>query len=177
MTIMLPTSRMCFAVALAAAAVVGVGPSAFAQSPQPATQATAPQPATQATAPQPATPATAPQPGTICGRSADVSQLLLSMQKASVENLFRDKMMFVLRDQDDSSVWAFSIKHTTVHPAARCRRDVSSGDTPRVEIEQVCGASEKACASFASQADERFKTLAVKAQPAVPVTTPAKTSN
>lgn len=177
MTIMLPTSRMCFAVALAAAAVVGVGPSAFAQSPQPATQAVAPQPATKAAAPQPATQAAAPQPGTICGRSADVSQLLLSMQKASVENLFRDKMMFVLRDQDDSSVWAFSIKHTTVHPAARCRREVKSGDTSRVEIEQVCGASEKACASFASQADERFKTFAVKAQPAVPVTTPAKTSN
>lgn len=159
MTVMCPTSRLRFAVASAAAALVGMGPAAIAQSPQPATHAAA------------------PQPGTICGRAADVSQLLLSMQKASVENVFRDKMMFVLRDQDDGSVWAFSIKHTTVHPAARCRREVKSGDTSRLEIEQVCGASEKACASFASQADEKFKTFAVKAQPAVPVTTPAKTSN
>lgn len=134
----------------------------------PAAAQTAPPPAAAATSP--AVPAAA-APTTICGRPADVSQLLLAMQKPSVENVFRDKMIFVLRDTDDNSIWAFSIKHTTVHPAARCQR-TTAGSAPKLEVEQICGASEKACASFASQADARFKTFAAPLPAG-----PAKTAN
>lgn len=109
-------------------------------------------------------------PDTLCGRSGAIADLLLSLQKASVESLWRDKTLFVLRDHEDGSLWAFSIKNSTVHPAVRCRRPPRTGDGrqpgpaaetgPAPEIGQICTAGDKACASFATQADARFAAVA-----------------
>jgi hypothetical protein len=98
------------------------------------------------------------EPATVCGRSGDVAGLLLSLQTPAVEGLWRDKLMFVMRDNADGSLWAFSLKNSTVHPAVRCRRPVAPRDGVTHEAGQICGASEKACASFAAQADARFQT-------------------
>lgn len=96
---------------------------------------------------------------TICGRPADLVSLLIDMQKPTVEGLWRDKKMFVNRDTADGSVWVFSLAHTSVHPAAFCRRTVGDGAGAREETGQICTASEKACASFVAQANERLAKL------------------
>lgn len=98
----------------------------------------------------------AAQVGPLCGRVGDVSQLLLDLQKPSVERLWRDTKIFILRDHDDGSLWAFSIKKSTVHPAVRCRRAIPGDTAPRFEVGQICPSGEAACASFAAQSDEKF---------------------
>ena len=100
------------------------------------------------------------QSGGLCGRTGDVSQLLLELQKPAAERLWRDTKLFVLRDHDDGTLWAFSIKNSTVHPAVRCRRQVPGGAGPGFEVGQMCPAGEAACASFAEQVDEKFAAAA-----------------
>lgn len=102
-----------------------------------------------------ATPSMA-QSGGLCGRTGDVSQLLLELQKPAAERLWRDNKLFVLRDHDDGTMWAFSIKNSTVHPAVRCRRPLPGGAGPGFQVGQLCAAGEAACASFAEQVDEKF---------------------
>ncbi len=92
----------------------------------------------------------APDIRSMCGRTGDVSQLLLDLQKPNAERLWRDSKLFVMRDPDDGSLWAFSIKNSTVHPAVRCRR-------PGADAGLLCPGSDAACASFATQADEKFE--------------------
>lgn len=96
------------------------------------------------------------RPARLCGRAGDVSQLLLEMQKPAAERLWRDTKLFVLRDHDDGTLWAFSIRNSTVHPAVRCRRPLQGREGQSFEIGQVCAASDVACASFAQQVDEKF---------------------
>lgn len=112
-----------------------------------------------------ATPAIA-QSGGLCGRTGDVSQLLLELQKPAAERLWRDTKLFVLRDHDDGTMWAFSIKNSTVHPAVRCRRPLPGGAASGFETGQLCAAGEAACASFAEQVEEKF--AAAAAAPATP---------
>lgn len=90
---------------------------------------------------------------TVCGRAGGIPDILLGLQKPSTTSVWRDKTLFVLRDGDDGTLWAFSVRSTTVHPAVRCRRGTG-------ESGLVCGAGEKACASFTRQADDRFDTVA-----------------
>jgi hypothetical protein len=107
-------------------------------------------------------PASAEEPAkaaTMCGRPGDMVQLLIEMQKPSIESVWRDKKMFVNRDNDDGSYWAFAVRDTTVHPAAICERQVKDGAAMKVESGQLCAASEKACASFATQVAERLAVL------------------
>ena len=86
----------------------------------------------------------------------DVASILLGLQKPATTSLWRDKTLFVLRDGDDGSLWAFSIKNTTVHPAVRCRRAPPGARAAAIETAQICTAGDGACASFASQAERRF---------------------
>lgn len=99
-------------------------------------------------------------PDALCGRSGSISELLLGLQRPEVESLWRDKMLFVVRDGQDGTLWAFSIKNTTVHPAVRCRRAVAGAAR---DSGLLCASSEKSCASFAAQADERFDALTTPA--------------
>lgn len=101
----------------------------------------------------------APPAADMCGRTGDLPQLLIQLQKPTTENIWRDKKFFVLRDADDGSVWAFSLKNTTVHPAAYCRKTVVTGGAATVVVNQICDAGEKACASFVAQATDRFQAL------------------
>lgn len=96
------------------------------------------------------------QPAGLCGRTGDVSHLLLELQKPTAERLWRDAKLFIVRDRDDGALWAFSIKNSTVHPAVRCRRPVQGGVGPGFDVGQICPAGEAACASFAEQVDEKF---------------------
>lgn len=89
----------------------------------------------------------------VCGRGGGIPDILLGLQKPATTSLWRDKTLFVLRDGDDGTLWAFSVRSTTVHPAVRCRRGTG-------ESGLVCSAGEKACASFTRQADDRFDALA-----------------
>lgn len=107
---------------------------------------------------QPAAPTAA-----MCGRTGDASQLLLALQKPSAERLWRDTKLFVMRDNDDGSLWAFSIKNSTVHPAVRCRRPLTGAAAPDVDAGLLCPAGEAACASFAAQADAKFDEAAAAA--------------
>lgn len=112
-----------------------------------------------AASPPPSAPAVAQSasgPGSICGRAGDVSRLLLDLQKPAAERLWRDTKLFVLRDHDDGSLWAFSIKNSNVHPAVRCRRPSPGDPSSGTDTGLLCPASEAACASFAAQADGRF---------------------
>lgn len=107
---------------------------------------------------------TTPQPlvaetAAICGRAGDVSAHLLALQKPAAERLWRDTKLFVMRDRDDGSLWAFSIKNSTVHPAVRCRRPLPGGAASGMEVGQICPAGDAACASFAAQADEKFESF------------------
>lgn len=96
-----------------------------------------------------------------CGRMGDVASILLGLQKPATTTLWRDKILFVLRDGDDGSLWAFSIKNTTVHPAVRCRRAPPGARAADIETAQICAAGDRACASFASQADKRFDAVSL----------------
>jgi hypothetical protein len=87
----------------------------------------------------------------MCGRRGTIVDHLISMQKPSVTGVWRDKTMFIYRDSEDNSVWAFSIENTNAHPAAMCQREVKDGDGVKVETGQICAASEKVCASFRQQ--------------------------
>lgn len=98
---------------------------------------------------------------TMCGRPADMVQIVIEMQKPSVESLWRDKKLFVNRDAGDGSVWVFSVNNTTVHPAAICRRTSKDGTGKEtVEKGTLCTAGEKACASFVEQAEQRLAKIA-----------------
>ena len=110
-------------------------------------------------------PLMAAQDASICGRAGEVSQLLLALQKPTAERLWRDTKMFVIRDREDGSMWAFSIKNSTVHPAVRCRKAASSGAPASVDVGQICAAGEAACASFARQVDDRFDSLGASGTP------------
>lgn len=91
----------------------------------------------------------------MCGRKADMVDLILHMQSDTLEKVWTDNKLFVYRDTTDGSQWAFSMPKTTVHPAAACRRKASG----EVETGLLCTASEKACQSFQVQADERMDKL------------------
>ncbi|MDX2309381.1 MAG: hypothetical protein NW216_14170 [Hyphomicrobium sp.] len=94
---------------------------------------------------------------TMCGRPADMVQIVIEQQKPSVVSLWRDQKLFVNRDNDDGSVWVFSLQNTTVHPAAICRRTVKDADGKEtIENGQLCTAGEKACTHFAAQVAERL---------------------
>lgn len=41
---------------------------------------------------------------TMCGRSGSIIDLLIGMQKPSVESIWRDKVMFIQRDAEDNSI-------------------------------------------------------------------------
>jgi hypothetical protein len=96
------------------------------------------------------------QPQGMCGRPADMVQLLIEMQKPEVVSLWRDGKMFVNRDTTDNSVWAFALPNTTVHPAAICRRTVKVDGKEQIETGELCTTGPKPCASFAGQVSERF---------------------
>lgn len=91
----------------------------------------------------------------MCGRSGSIVDLLISMQKPSVEAVWRDRVLFIYHDKDDDSIWGFSIENSSAHPAAMCQRRVKDGDGTKIETGQICTASEKVCKSFVSQVTER----------------------
>jgi len=88
----------------------------------------------------------------MCGRKADMVDLILHMQSEALEKVWTDNKLFVYRDRTDGTQWVFSMPKTTVHPAAACRR--KAGD--KMEAALLCGAGEKACESFQVQAAERM---------------------
>lgn len=92
----------------------------------------------------------------LCGRKADMVDIIIDMQGPTVESVWRDGKLFVNRDTADGSLWAFSLPNTTVHPSAVCRRTVGEGATARVEIGILCPAGEKACSSFQAQVLQRM---------------------
>ncbi len=96
---------------------------------------------------------------TICGRPADMVQIVISMLEPSVESVWRGGKIHVKRDTSDGSLWGFSLPNTTVHPAVFCRRPVSRDGREAIETGMVCAADEKACASFAEQVTDRFEKI------------------
>lgn len=106
--------------------------------------------------------AAAAAPPTLCGRPADMFQLVLDMQKPAVVNLWRDSKIFVSRDASDGSIWGFAIRKTTAFPAAFCRRVVKDASGEKTETGQMCSANEKVCASFVAQVQDRFAKLDAK---------------
>ncbi len=102
---------------------------------------------------------------TMCGRKADMVDIMIDMQRDSVESVWRDGKIFVSRDATDGSLWGFSLPHTTVHPAAFCRRTVGEGDAAKVETGLICAAGEKACTSFAEQIGKRMDKIEASATP------------
>lgn len=103
--------------------------------------------------------------GTICGRKADMVQIIIDMQGDKVVSAWRDGKIFVNRDTTDGSLWGFSLPNTTVHPAAFCRRKAGEGDAAKVETGLICTAGEKACTSFAEQISNRMDKIEATASP------------
>lgn len=92
----------------------------------------------------------------LCGRKADMVEVMIEMQKPTVQSVWRDHKLFVNKDSSDGSLWAISMNNTTVHPSVVCRRRTGAGDTSKLEIGFLCSANEKACNSFKLQALERM---------------------
>lgn len=91
--------------------------------------------------------------GTLCGRpKASITDVLLDMQKPGAEAVYRDSRHFMFRDTTDSTVWVFTIKSTTAHPAMACSRMVTENGANRIETGLECQAGEVACRSFMDQA-------------------------
>jgi hypothetical protein len=88
----------------------------------------------------------------MCGRKADMVDLILHMQSEALEKVWADSKLFVYRDRNDGTQWVVSMPKTTVHPAAACRRKAGN----KVEAGLLCSAGEKACESFQVQAAERM---------------------
>lgn len=89
---------------------------------------------------------------TLCGKKADMVQLIMEMQADTVEQVWTDNKLFVNRDRTTGTLWVFSKPKTTVHPAAACREKSAASDV----VGLLCTAGEKSCASFRQQAIARM---------------------
>lgn len=96
----------------------------------------------------------------LCGRpAASIGDLLIQMQQPTVEALFRDTRMFVFHDPADSSMWVFSVKNTSAHPAVMCSRQVETAGEKKLETGVDCKANEKVCQSFSDMALAQMQKL------------------
>lgn len=98
----------------------------------------------------------AAEEASFCGMKPDMVELLIEQQKPEYIAAWRDGKMFVNQRTSDGSLWGVSMKNTTVHPSAVCRRKVGEGDKATVETGLLCTASEKACQHFAEQVNARM---------------------
>lgn len=92
----------------------------------------------------------------LCGRKANMVDIVLEMQKPTVQSVWRDHKLFINKDTIDGSLWAISMPNTTVHPSAVCRRRLGTGETSKMEIGFLCSTNEKACNSFKLQALQKM---------------------
>lgn len=107
-----------------------------------------------------ATGAASAEEATLCGKKADMVQIVLEMQAATVEKVWTDNKLFVNRDTTTGTLWVFSMPKTTVHPAAACREASAGKDA----VGLLCTAAEKVCASFRQQAIERMDKIVAGAR-------------
>lgn len=96
---------------------------------------------------------------TMCGRPADLVQIMVDMQGDGFEGVWRETRIFINKDTEDGTLWAFSMPHTTVHPAAMCRRVITDGAEARVETGIICMAAESACRDFTQRALPRMEKI------------------
>lgn len=97
----------------------------------------------------------------MCGRKGNMVDIVLEMQKPSVQTVWRDHKLFINKDISDGSLWAFSMPNTTVHPSAVCRRAIKEGHTSNAEVGILCSLNEKACNSFKVQALEKMNKVEI----------------
>ena len=66
----------------------------------------------------------------------------------SYKEIHRDKYYLAFQNEDEATVWTFTLPGTPAHPAVICRRPTRDGDLIKLEMDVNCLGDSRACDSL-----------------------------